>query len=658
MDLAALFARTEPQPPEASPAADAAASSTRLRRQRTPRGEAECLLDCFEPDRDDGAACASLRFPVGAAQRRALRVVGGYEVRSAAAGGWLLVAASADQDAYWIPQPPMLRRIDKDGHILSQRPAAMVGLEASFRGLAVQIEHPGDHLLDLVAWRLPAKAPDALAALQSLSALEQQRYFMWSSHTAYAQPADLYRHWVHGHLYENHEVWPRYWRVCSELDAFALYVTLTGLLRATGKALYDWMRHQVVFSVIDRQAGDGGWHHGEWTDAMESHYRLHAGAMHMLAAHFEETRDPAVAHALDKAAEFAASKIDRIDSGAWYLHDSLELGEGSLQKYPFRTLPSRALGKAPSNLLVLNTHLDTNIAMARHREVTGDERHGRLIASAHASTLAVLGLRPAEWLYRLLFRAIALSFLPTAKARTLPLPLRALKRIGWKYFIPWLPSIKRRWPRLVMPGGYIERELSMCMFSVRYQPVNLMDLARTRRRFDEGALDALLSEVFGFTHDCGLTARWKELRGKEDDSLGFWAEALYHLALARPDRTLRAWLAEAILDLEDNGLGLPPSMLGANAEAVAPSRQSPCPNPADVRLRVVNLSQGEAIEWLIVNPTRLKLGLNLRWKACAPPPFEPSWTGPAGEAVSFENGVHAIGPRSWLLGTGTGGLRQ
>ncbi|NWG75112.1 MAG: hypothetical protein HXY24_10980, partial [Rubrivivax sp.] len=62
---------------------------------------------------------------------------------------------------------------------------------------------------------------------------------------------------MHGHIYENHEVWPNYWRVCSELDAYALYVTLTGLLRATGKKLYDLLRTQVVFSVIARQAEDG-----------------------------------------------------------------------------------------------------------------------------------------------------------------------------------------------------------------------------------------------------------------------------------------------------------------------------------------------------------------------------------------------------------------
>jgi hypothetical protein len=458
--------------------------------------------------------------------------------------------------------------------------------------LGVTFSVPHEYILDIPIWRLPSSESELIHALQELNNLEKQRYFLWSSHTAYEKPADVYLHLVHGHVYENHEVWPKYWRVCSELDAYGLYVTLTGLLRATGKRLYDLLRIQVVFSVIARQAEDGGWYHGEWTDEMESHYRLHAGGMHMLAAYCEETRDPLAVVALERAAAFAAARTDRLDAGMWYLHDSLEHNAKTLEQYPFRFAPSKALGKSPSNLLVLNTHLDTNIAMERFFRVTNDERHNELIASARATTREVLNLRPVEWIYGPLFWAIGLTFLPAERARALPLPLRVLKRVAWQYLIPLLPRIKAMFPRLVMPGGYIERELTMFAFSVRYQPVNLMDLIRTRRLFDEAELDALLEKSFAFTQHSGIKDRWKEFKGKEDDSLGFWAEALYHLCLAKPDDRYRAWLAEAMLDLEDNRLGLSPSLLGGNAEAVAPNDQRPCPSPADARLRLANLSRG------------------------------------------------------------------
>lgn len=614
-------------------------------RSRRQSGGGEVLLDRFG---EAGAECAALRFTGVECHHLTIGVTGGYRLEAATAGGWLLAQVEAGLDSYWIPQLPMLRGLDRNGHILAHRKAGIVELDVSASGLEIRLGLSAGLVLDLVVWRLPAEHTGLLRSLQQLNSLERQRYFLWSSHTAYERPADTYLHWVHGHVYENHEVWPNYWRVCSELDAYALYVIFSGLFRITEKKIYDLLRIQVVFSVIARQSDDGGWYHGEWTDDMESHYRLHAGGMHMLAAYFEETRDPIVGAALSRAASFAATRTDRLHSGMWYLHDTLEHNTETLTNYPFRYLRSRALGKSESNLLVLNTHLDTNIAMARHRQVTGDGKHSELIASARAATRSVIALRPAEWLYRPLFWAIGLTFLPTERAKALFLPLRAVKRMAWKYLIPLLPRIKAVYPRLVMPGGYIERELTMFAFSVRYQPVNLMDLARTRRLFDEAELDPLLAECFAFTHDCGIKDRWKEFKGKEEDSLGFWAEALYHLGLTNPDRRYRAWLAEVMIDLHDTGLGLPPSLLGSNAEAVAPDQQRPCPCPTNGRLRVANLSRGDTIEWLIVNPTDQTVALE--WEKT--PADEMLWSGTDSAALKRMMDILNILPRSWIHAIG------
>ena len=605
----------------------------------------QILIDTFH---DSGAVCCFLRLAPGTVRIVRFVVSGSYQLNSCPSGGWLLKPSEPEGPSYWIPRPPMARALDSDLHLLRQEVADVSSLDAAPRHLAIAFRIPRDLALDCVVWRLASAEPDLVSALERLVPLETQPCFMWSSHTAYTCPGDVYLHLVHGHVYENHEVWPKYWRVCSELDAYALYVTLSGLLLSTGKELYGLLRTQLVFSVISRQASDGGWYHGEWTDGMESHYRLHAGGMHMLAAYLEETGDPTVAVALDRAADFAATKTDRLSAGAWYLHDSLEENAASLAKYPFRYLPSRALGKSKSNLLVLNTHLDTNIAMARHRRVTGDSRHDELIASARATTRAVLALRPANWLYRPLFWAIGLTFLPTQRAMALPFPLRAIKRLAWKYVIPLLPHIKAVFPRLVMPGGYIERELTMFAFSVRYQPVNLMDLIRTRRLFDESELDPIIEAGFAFTQGSGLRDRWQEFKGKEDDSLGFWAESLYHLALAEPDLRYRAWLAETMIDLHDNRLGMPPSLLGANAEAVAPRMQCPCPSPTDARLRVANLSRGDTIELLVVNPTKERIALE--WESS--PAGEVTWQEP--EATTSQGSAYAptVQPRAWIRGLG------
>ena len=111
-------------------------------------------------------------------------------------------------------------------------------------------------------------------------------------------------------------------------------------------------------------------------------------------------------------------------------------------------------------MLVLNTHLDTTIAMNRYRLITGDTQYQALVVSALNSTRAVLGLRTADWLYKPLFWAIGLTMLPTESASKLSIPIRAIKRFAAQYLIKKLPNIKEFFPRLVMPNGYIDRQMS------------------------------------------------------------------------------------------------------------------------------------------------------------------------------------------------------
>ena len=135
---------------------------------------------------------------------------------------------------------------------------------------------------------------------------------------------------------------------CSENDAHALYVTLTGLYRATGKRIYDLLRTQVVLSTVDRLGDDGAFRHGEWSKDMESHYRLHASGMHLMMDYLAERQDPVVAAALEKAAAFLASRPDKTAMGAWFLHDDLEQSVEGMGKSPFAWKPGRALGKSPA----------------------------------------------------------------------------------------------------------------------------------------------------------------------------------------------------------------------------------------------------------------------------------------------------------------------
>lgn len=579
-----------------------------------------------------GSACQFLRFPQPADHT----LPGVSHLQTCPAGGWLLEGQEA---AFWLPRFPVARKLDAQGHILDEREAPLSDLKLDVNGLTVSLMPPSGYVVDCVLWRITPKLKDDLS---NLSPIEIQGYFLWGSHTRYAKPADLYLHLIHGWVYENRATWPKYWKICSENDAHALYVLFSGLERVTGKTLYRLFKQQLLLSVLHRQSGDGGFYHGEWTDGMESHFRLHTSALHLLLDAYAEHPDSVVAQALAQGFAFLSGRCDRLAQGPWFLHDSLELSAESMRQSPFRWLPSRAFGKSESNMLVLNTHWDTTVALERAARLLTRPEWSQTAQAANQATLAVLAARPVEWLYRIAFGPISLSFLPTPRAAALPLWQRALKRLGWKYLIPRFHYLKRRFPRLVMPPGYLDRALSLKGISTPYQAINVMDLVRLKRSFPELDLRPRIAAAIDFTYESGLWERWAE-EEKTRYSFGFWAEALYHLCLLDPDLRWRRRLAETMLKLERLGLGQPPSLLGANREAIepvlAPCNLAALPPP----IRIADLSKPEKAEILLLHSGEEPLSLNLK-------EISPSsrWQNSRGEPI--DSAAVPLPPGSWVIG--------
>ena len=161
----------------------------------------ERIVDTFA---DSDARCAFLRCAAGQSIR--LKVSGPHRISVCAGGGWLVTPEQAEHDTvFWIPQAPRLRRLDADGHIRFHAPASLESVTANARELSVSLGAVDDAGIDVVAWRLPS----AIASgLESLNAIEMAPVFLWSSHTRYTRPADVFLHLIHGHVYENHEVDP------------------------------------------------------------------------------------------------------------------------------------------------------------------------------------------------------------------------------------------------------------------------------------------------------------------------------------------------------------------------------------------------------------------------------------------------------------------
>ena len=646
-DLQQLFQTTPDSESEHLPG-----SGIFKRTLRNLPGQATLIVDNF-PD-EEGASCCFLRIPSGKACTTRFLVQGAYQAESCPSGGWLLKPAAPGSPSYWIPQIPVSRTLDKNARILTETTATVTGFSASATELVVEISVPDNVYVDITLWRFLPDAGSIQTGLEQPLNLETQPVYLWNSQTGYRILADIYLYLVHGHVYTNRFIWPRMWKICSELDAYTLFVTLDGLELATGKKIYNLLKRQLLFSVLTRQDEDGGWYHGEWTDQMESHYRFHNGALLLLQAGLEEWPEPVIRDALERGASFVSRQKDETALGTWFLHDSLEdspeLMDELCKQTGSRWEPNRTFGKSATNKLILNTHLDTIVALERYREVTGDNQFTGLVDSARSATRSVLALRPAEQLYRLVYRAIGLTLLPASEAEQLPTLPRAIKRLTWMYLNPQLYRIKKAYPRFVMPGGLIERHLSMPHCDFNYPAVNVMDLARYWRCFPEEDLEEILNNAIKAVADTSIMKYWAEVkaRNRQQFAVVVWIEAMYNMCTLSNEPAYRRHLADAILCATEAGLGLPPALLGADHEAVQKKHRIPCPSPADSRLRVANLSCGGKMEILVIN--NQSTDLDLVWEKSPDRPL--TWyTADNQNLANPESTAHSSIPaHGWLWG--------
>lgn len=540
--------------------------------------------------------------------------------QQASAGGYIAIPSKPNKYFFWIPLPATKRQTTHQNHVTSESNASIFSTVWYEKQISITLANSSANNLDFVIWRI--KSNFLKDQLLDISVSESHPYFLWGSHANLKRPSDLYHHLIFGSVYDLRYSWPQQKRCFSENEAHALYTVYSGLEKTTGKTIYRYFQQQLVLSVIHRQSQNGGWYHGMWTDESESHYRLHTSGIHLLLDEYEKTKCIKVKTALEKAVSFLSKQTDNLECGIWFLHDSLELSEQAMNSGPFHWIPSRTLGKSVSNMLVLNTHLDATIAINRYSKLTGDQHYDKLIRSALQSTRTVLSLNPVDWLYKPLFWAIGLTMLPTEIAKKLPLPIRVIKRIAAQYLIKKLPDIKLRFPRLVMPNGYIDRELSLRTWAIDYQTINLMDLSRYAHAFPGEFDESILEKAIKFTQESGLIKRYQDLTIDKRYAPGFWAEALYYRCLAKSDFSYREWLAEAILQNYKCNIGFSPSLLGGNCEAIAHKKRMPILSIEDPRIFVANLSYGNRTEFLLVNLSDDNIAItnpiktinNLKWK--------------------------------------------
>lgn len=267
-----------------------------------------------------------------------------------------------------------------------------------------------------------------------------------------------------------------------EIDGYNLYLALKALEKHNG-ADFRCERTTIVDAVVNRlEACRGLWKHGWWTGSeKEVHMRFTSAAIRLLVEAFKDglvADRSIIPSALKRHLAFS----EPLDSGRWFLHDSLEMTETGIA-YPPRHLSNKAWGSSQSNHLVLNTHLDTLVTLLyvlQNVELGEADRQFFLaqLESGTASLKLVLranesrGWRVFEsidsYMRHLLFRSFASPFVVW----------RVTRKALLKLYFPLRYRIRSRLHGFVFSDGYLERDVGLDGRNCEYHLVNVWDLAK------------------------------------------------------------------------------------------------------------------------------------------------------------------------------------
>ncbi|MBN1125885.1 MAG: hypothetical protein JXA82_12820 [Sedimentisphaerales bacterium] len=373
---------------------------------------------------------------------------------------------------FWFPARPVLRTYDQYARIPSE----------------TTIDFHADSKLDETILRLTISKGFRLEFplvvfnentqlfLNQLSSMTSVETHFTAKHNwfRYTGINDAWNYFVAGDLY--HPSTPeRPDRVPCQLCAHTLYNHFLYLEEQTKKNIYSILREMIAYSVMLSLPDDRKWKQGTWSHIPETHARLQADGIHLLLTHHEQTRHPAfLAKAIEALEGLLEFSNPLADNGLWFLHDSLELNETPTYPYQNR-LASRVFGKSLGNTLCLNTHIWTLILLIRINRLSPDSRFQEASERGMMSLEKVLTASPTSFLYRLVYapRDCLTRFAGSKRAKRIRILVRKYDHVLKRYV---LPCMKSRFPRLVMPNGFIERDLIHAHLAMNYFFINMKDL--------------------------------------------------------------------------------------------------------------------------------------------------------------------------------------
>ena len=380
-----------------------------------------------------------------------------------------LIACDRAQNLFWIPKDPVERIYDSNGQI---EYAAQTTFETKSHNdrLCLAVKGKAGHRLEFSVVIFSKNVDSFRKELLSWHPVELRKVVR-SDWFYYQGINDVWDYFIGPKIYSTaHRVHRKGWE--SQNVAFVLYYYLDFLHNRTAKRIYALLCDFIAYSLMLSLPPDNRWRHGTWTDIPETHTVHQIAGIHILLSYYQRTaRDAFLLKAKD-AMDFLISIADKLsDDKIWFLHDTLETNMADSSLF-YKIFPSTAFGKSISNTLCINSHIATLTALHRLNQIDPSDKYSTYFEKGLSALKNVLQANPCDWLYSCAYRPRDLL---------IRLCMKTDNKIAKKLLKTWtlilmrhlLPFLKKKFPRIVMPNGFIERDLSHSSLSDFYHFLNI-----------------------------------------------------------------------------------------------------------------------------------------------------------------------------------------
>ncbi len=371
----------------------------------------------------------------------------------------------------WLPTAPRLFSFDEHRRVVPSDETSFSCEWEIYPHLQLNVLQSGQSVFTIAIPYLVLEDPSGQLhdELKSTNAVEKRLYrktdwFFCNT------PLDVWNYLIDGSIYH-----PQFETIrtvgkrfkCQQC-AFAWWSYFGFLYKETQKRIYAIMQDEIAYSILLDMTEEGEWGHGFWSDEIETHTRFHLDGIHLLVSQYEKTGESIWLETAERGMGFVFDHLmEKLDGGSiWFLHDTTE----HERRHKFK---STIFGKTPGNLLCINTHVQVLSVLYRLHKILPDKViYAEMFEKGIKALQEIFNHKPGEFTYKLL-----VFWITKLLTRSRHSNWNRLRNYIESLIIPkfyW--QVRRIFPRIVLPGGFIERDLNLNFFMHSYNIINLKDL--------------------------------------------------------------------------------------------------------------------------------------------------------------------------------------